>query len=122
MTTREEFEEVLHGLLEGRYSEYAVMAAWDAQAAELEQLRAKVEATRAEVEALKGTLHAERIIHSGAVPLTAENAPRARVVESINGEIHKHIGADMWTLGTGSAVSIADLIARGATVLAWVTP
>lgn len=117
MTTREEFERLVRkviydpymGKKEMRRAADAIIAAWDAQAAEVERLRAEVEAER---DALRT-----------GVPLTAENAPRARVVEDADGNIW-HATMPWWRGLSGAKCHTRDFLRvvvgdRGATVLAW---
>ena len=85
----------------------------DAQAAEVERLRAEVEALRT------------------GVPLTAENAPRASLVgyKGMILEQHEFLpGKFGWALQVGFRPGVDPyapaefLVARGATVLAWRRP
>lgn len=107
MTTRDEFERLLQEkwLQDVRED---LLAAWDAQAAEVARLRAEVEALRT------------------GVPLTAENADRARVVEDADGNIW-HAVMPWWRGLSGAKCHARDFLRvvvgdRGATVLAWRKP
>ncbi len=98
MTTREDFEEMLSHHARWQDNGASIMAAWDALAAEMDALRT-------------------------GVPLTAENAPRARVVECkdavwvwSHGIVWRLPGSDHEYALTGF------LVAFGATVLAWRKP
>jgi hypothetical protein len=103
-----------------------IMRAWDAQAAEVERLRAEVEGTAAVVKHLKiaiDVMEKARIEERVGVPLTAENAPRARVVEC-DGDVMVASGPrGRWWVPTlcadNDSWNVDDVIASGATVLAW---
>lgn len=146
--TREEFGKVLAGLVSAvadartlsgvdaaERAASEVMAAWDAQAAEVARLRAEVEALRGDggtdVAALRAQefllrAHVERLraeveaLRTG-VPLTAENAPRAWVIRDNTGEVHVPASArSCWVTSRGYVESTGNLIELGgATVLAW---
>ena len=88
-----------HAAMEARL---LVMRAWDAQAAEVDRLRDELDRLRV------------------GVPLTAENAPEARLVECEN-VFWTRIGwyADHWTRYHYPPLNTAELIERGAIVIAW---
>jgi outer membrane murein-binding lipoprotein Lpp len=121
MTTRDEFvkmvdvlEDVAGGYECGYYEKRDrdkahgdIVVAWATLAAEVERLRSDVDALRT------------------GVPLTAENAPRARVVETREwpGLWVPSLRSDgYWERPSGLPVTTGTLIARGATVLAWSMP
>ena len=136
--TREEFEEVVKSYANAayRFRFDAVMSAWDAQAAEVERLRAEVEEREADMHARirsgydrtvadawrakVAEVEAERDALRTGVPLTADNAARARVVEAgclwLPTIYHGRFCASH---DTSKTAEVDDLIARGATVLAW---
>lgn len=114
--TREEFERLVEkvawahhdaGAEAHRACKDAILGAWDAQAAEVERLRAEVHRAAPDRE-----------------PLTQENAPRARVVECLVDFVDgcfwtaEDYPPGMWACG-GDWLGTTALIARGATVLAW---
>ena len=115
MTTREEFERLVdehasHG------KPYALLDAWDRQATKLKRTSAVVKRLKVAIDVMEKARAAELT----GVPLTHENAPRARVVETGDGMLWSRVHGrnNLWRSGqcTNNDNAMFD---EGATVLAW---